>query len=112
MLGTQHLLAQCEAALAQWLGLGVAALNLIQPGQVVQRRARRRGARDQRLLGDVEGAPVQRLGCAIAARVLIDERQPADGDAIFEVVLALALLGQHDVSLCNRNGLGVLALAV
>ena len=54
MVGPQRLLRDGEAALVQRLGLGVAALALIQRGQVVQRRADIGVVGAQRLLADGE----------------------------------------------------------
>jgi len=67
VIGAQRLLADGEAALIQRLGLGVAALGTVQPGQVVERGTDGGVVGAQRLLADGEAALIQRLGLGVAA---------------------------------------------
>ena len=67
MLRAERLLADGEGAFVQRLGLGIAALRLVEHREVVETGADIRVLRAERLLADGEGAFEQRLGLGIAA---------------------------------------------
>ena len=67
MIGTEHFFPDRERALDQRLGLGVAALNLVDLAEIVQQRRHRRMLRAGGLLVDRQGALEQRFGIAVPA---------------------------------------------
>ena len=67
MVGPERLLVGWRGALVERLGLGVAALGVVQPGQVVERRRDIGMVGAQRLLADAKRALVERLGLGVAA---------------------------------------------
>ena len=64
MFGSEGLLLDRERALIEWLGPGVVALGLVQPGEAIERVGDARMLGPEGLLPDREGALVERLGRA------------------------------------------------
>ena len=110
VLGPQRLLADGEAALEERLGLGVAALVLVQPGQVVERGAHVGVVGPQRLLADGEAALVERLGLGVAALGPVQPGQVVERLCHVGVVRPQRLLADGEAALVQRLGLGVAAL--
>ena len=71
MVGAQRLLPDRQRALVERLGLGVAALRVVEYGQVVEARGDVGVVGSQRLLPDRQRALVERLGLGVAALVLV-----------------------------------------
>ena len=57
------------------LGLGIAALRLVEQREVIQTGGDMRVLRTERLLADGEGAFVQRLGLGVAALRPVEHRE-------------------------------------
>ena len=112
MVGAERLLAQRQGALVQRLGLGVAALALVQKGEVVERGADRGVVGAERLLGDRQGALVQRLGLGGAALAVVQHGEVVERLADIGVVGAERLLEERQGALVQRLGLGGAALAL
>ena len=75
MVGTERLLADRQRALVERLGLGVAALVLVQLRQIVQAVATSGMVGTERLLVDRQRALVERLGLGVAALVAVEHSQ-------------------------------------
>ncbi len=67
MIGSERLLGDCQGPLEERLGLGVAALGMVQTGQVVEGGGDRGMARPEGGLVDLERALVEQLGLSVAA---------------------------------------------
>ena len=67
MLRPERLLADRQGSPVERLGLGVAALGLVQKGQVVEARGDIGMRRSECLLVDHQGSPVERLCLGVAA---------------------------------------------
>ena len=67
MLGAERLLPDRERALIERLGLGVAALGIVEHGQVVEARRHLGMLGAERLLPNGERALIERLGLGVAA---------------------------------------------
>ena len=85
--------------LRERLGLGVAALGSVQPGQVVERGADVGVVGAQRLLADGERALVERLGLGVAALVAVQRGQVVERGADIGVVGAQRLLADGEARL-------------
>ena len=101
-----------RVALVERLGLGVAALGLVQLGQVVERLCDIGVVGAQRLLVDRQRALIERLGLGVAALVLVQQGQVVERCSHIGVVGAERLLADRQRALEERLGLGVAALGL
>ena len=100
-----------QRALVERLGVGVAALGLVQRGQVVERGGDIGVIGAERLLADRESALVERLGVGVAALGLVQHGQIVEHGRDIGVIGAERLLGDRQRALVERLGVGVAALA-
>ncbi len=97
MLWPQGLLPDRQRPLVERLGFGVAALGVVQRGEIVEAGGDVRMIGPERLLPDRQGSPLERLGLGVAALGLVQ---------IGEVVEALRDIGmvRPERLLIDRQG--------
>jgi hypothetical protein len=78
VVGPQHLLIYRERALVEWLSLAVAALCLVEHGEVVEVRGEVGVVGLQRILVDGKRALVEWLGLGVAALLAVKVGQLGD----------------------------------
>ena len=99
MVGTPRLFVDGKCALGERLGVGVAALALVQGDQVTERLCHVRVVGTQSALGDGKRSSVVRLGLDIAALLFVEEAEPRERRRVFEARLAIGLTRQgHGLS--------------
>jgi hypothetical protein len=84
----ERLLADCQCAFVERLGLGVAALLVVEQGQVVEAGGDSGMIGPQRLLVDCQRALVERLGLGVATLRAIELGQVVEADGIVDAVRA------------------------
>src|SRR3954452_8264862 len=97
MLARQSLLANGERALEQRLSLGVAALPLVERGEIAQFGSNQRGFETERLFHQHDGALVERLRQIVVAVNRMDLAEVVQRGG--EVATGVALLQARDHAL-------------
>ncbi len=106
MLLAQHPLAGLERAPIERLGFGVAALVLIERGQIVHNRQRTAVLLAQHPLTSLERAPIERPGFGVAALVLKEQGEIVHALKRIGVLLAQHPLAGLERTLIERRGCG------
>ena len=79
MIAPEHFFADRQRPLDQRLGVGIAALDLVDLAEIVEQRRDRGMLRTERLLVDRQRALEQRLGIGMAVLLLVKRRQIVQG---------------------------------
>ena len=112
MLGPQHPLAGLQCAAQEWFGVAVAALGLVQDGQVVDAAEGTGVLGPQHPLAGLQCVAEERLGLAVAALDAIKLGQVVDAD---ECIRMLGTPHPPGISIGDAGdllGLGIAALYV
>ena len=75
VLGAQAALHDCQRSMVQWLGVKIAALRFIKPGQVVEADGDIGMIGGQRAFANLQSSVIELLGIGIAALRFIKRSQ-------------------------------------